>query len=127
MEALGQVRCFRGNWDAGPAWGGEISLIGMPMPMSAATGGGTRLVGRAAESAVLERLLEAVRGGESQAIVLAGEPGIGKTALLEHLVERAVGCRVICVSGVQSEMELAFAALHQLCAARGGGGAGTGR
>jgi hypothetical protein len=65
---------------------------------------------------VLERLLEAVRGGESQALVLVGEPGIGKTALLEQLVERAADCRVISVSGVQSEMELAFAALHQLCA-----------
>ena len=75
-----------------------------------------RLVGRASESAVLDRLLEAVRGGESLALVLAGEPGIGKTALLEHLVERAADCRVISVSGVQSEMELAFAALHQVCA-----------
>jgi DNA-binding CsgD family transcriptional regulator/tetratricopeptide (TPR) repeat protein len=65
---------------------------------------------------VLERLLAAVRGGESRALVLHGEPGIGKTALLEFLQERATDCRVIGVSGVQSEMELAFAALHQLCA-----------
>jgi DNA-binding CsgD family transcriptional regulator len=81
-----------------------------------ATGGSTRLVGRGLETAVLERLLAALRGGESRALVLHGEPGIGKTALLEFLQKRATDCRVIGVSGVQSEMELAFAALHQLCA-----------
>ncbi|HTW00009.1 MAG TPA: AAA family ATPase [Streptosporangiaceae bacterium] len=80
------------------------------------TGGAVRLVGRAAESAVLEQFLAAVRGGESRALVLHGEPGIGKTALLEFLVKRAADFRVISVSGVQSEMELAFAALHQMCA-----------
>ena len=75
-----------------------------------------RLVGRASESAALERFLAAVRGGESRALVLHGEPGIGKTALLNFLVERAADCRLISVTGVQSEMELAFAALHQVCA-----------
>ena len=75
-----------------------------------------RLVGRAPERDVLDRLLAALRGGESQALVLLGEPGIGKTALLEDLAQRASCCRVVSVSGVQSEMELAFAALHQLCA-----------
>ena len=90
--------------------------MGMSMPTFAVTGGGTRLIGRAVESSVLERLLEAVRGGESRALVLHGEPGIGKTALLEFLEKRAADCRVISVSGVQSEMELPFAALHQLCA-----------
>jgi DNA-binding CsgD family transcriptional regulator len=75
-----------------------------------------RLVGRASESTVLDQFLAAVRGGESRALVLHGEPGIGKTALLEFLVKRAADCRVISVSGVQSEMELAFAALHQMCA-----------
>jgi len=74
------------------------------------------VVGRAVESAALERLLAAVRSGESRALVLHGEPGIGKTALLGFLEERAADCLVISVSGVQSEMELAFAALHQLCA-----------
>jgi hypothetical protein len=57
-----------------------------------------------------------VRGGESRALVLSGEPGIGKTALLQYLAEHAADCRVLSVSGVQSEMELAFAALHQVCA-----------
>jgi DNA-binding CsgD family transcriptional regulator len=75
-----------------------------------------RLVGRASESTVLEQFVAAVRGGESRALVLHGEPGIGKTALLEFLVTRAADFRVISVSGVQSEMELAFAALQQLCA-----------
>jgi DNA-binding CsgD family transcriptional regulator len=75
-----------------------------------------RLVGRALESTVLEEFLAAVRGGESRALVLHGEPGIGKTALLEFLVKRAADCRVINVSGCQSEMELAFAALQQVCA-----------
>jgi DNA-binding CsgD family transcriptional regulator len=75
-----------------------------------------RLVGRALESAVLEQFLAAVRGGESRALVLHGEPGVGKTALLEFLVARAADCRVISVSGCQSEMELAFAALQQVCA-----------
>lgn len=86
------------------------SLMGMSMPTPAVTGGGTRLIGRAVERAVLERLLAAVRGGESQALVLLGEPGIGKTALLEELAKRASGCcRMVSVSGVQSEMELTFA------------------
>lgn len=90
--------------------------MGMQTPPSVGAGGAVRLVGRASESAALERFLAAVRGGESRALVLHGEPGIGKTALLEFLVERAADCRLISVTGVQSEMELAFAALHQVCA-----------
>jgi DNA-binding CsgD family transcriptional regulator len=88
----------------------------MSVPASAASGEAARLVGRASERSVLDRFLDAVRGGQSRALVLLGEPGIGKTALLEHLTGRAPDCRVVSVSGVQSEMELAFAALHQLCA-----------
>jgi DNA-binding CsgD family transcriptional regulator len=88
----------------------------MPVPASAASGETVRLVGRAPELSVLDRLLNAVRGGESRALVLLGEPGIGKTALLERLAGRAADCQIVSVSGVQSEMELAFAALHQLCA-----------
>jgi hypothetical protein len=48
--------------------------------------------------------------------VVHGEPGVGKTALLEHLAEQASGCRVLRAAGVQSEMELTFAGLHQLVA-----------
>ena len=74
------------------------------------------IIGRAPEREVLERLLGAVRGGESRALVVIGGPGIGKTALLEDLAARAAGFRVISAAGVEAEAELAFAALHQLCA-----------
>jgi DNA-binding CsgD family transcriptional regulator len=78
--------------------------------------GAVELTDRRAECGVLDQLLDAVRAGESRALVVHGEAGAGKTALLEYLAERAAGCRVAGVAGVQSEMELAFAALHQLCA-----------
>ena len=74
------------------------------------------LTDRRAERGVLDGLAEAVRAGESRVLVVHGEPGVGKTALLEYLAARAAGCRVLRVSGVESEMELAFAGLHQLCA-----------
>jgi DNA-binding CsgD family transcriptional regulator len=74
------------------------------------------LLGRAAECQVLDRLAEAVRMGESRALVIRGEAGVGKTALLDYLQEHASGCRLARVAGLQFEMELAFAALHQLCA-----------
>jgi DNA-binding CsgD family transcriptional regulator len=65
---------------------------------------------------MLDGLLTAVRAGESRSLVVRGKPGVGKTALLEYLVEQASGCRVARAVGIQSEMELAFAVLHQLCA-----------
>ena len=74
------------------------------------------LRGRRSECEVLDHLIEAVRAGESRALVLRGEPGVGKTALLEYLVEQAASCRVVRAVGVQSEMELAFAGLYQLLA-----------
>jgi DNA-binding CsgD family transcriptional regulator len=77
-------------------------------------GGATELVGRRSECEALDRLIEAVRAGESRALVLRGDPGVGKTALLEYVVEHASGCRVVRAAGVQSEMELPFAGLHQL-------------
>jgi DNA-binding CsgD family transcriptional regulator len=75
-----------------------------------------QLTGRSSEMGVLDRLIEAVRAGQSQVLVITGEPGVGKTALLDYLAGRADRCRVERVAGVQSEMELAFAGLHQLCA-----------
>jgi hypothetical protein len=60
-------------------------------------------------------LLATVREGRSGVLVLRGEAGIGKTALLDHAVETASGCRVARVTGVESETELSFAAVHQLC------------
>ncbi|HEV3287575.1 MAG TPA: ATP-binding protein, partial [Streptosporangiaceae bacterium] len=86
------------------------------MPAGFAVLGAARLVDRRAECAVLDRLLEAVRGGQSRALVVHGEPGAGKTALLDYLAGRAADCQVIRAAGVQSEMELAFAGLHQVCA-----------
>ena len=74
------------------------------------------LWGRRRECDVLDRLLDNVHAGESQALVVRGEPGVGKTALLDYLAEHASGCRVVRATGVESEMELAFAGLHQLCA-----------
>ncbi len=60
-------------------------------------------------------MLERVRGGESAALVLRGEAGIGKSALLSYTARQASGCLVVKVAGVESEMDLPFAALHQFC------------
>src|SRR4051812_15817751 len=76
----------------------------------------TSLRGRAQESKLLDELVAAIRRGESRSLMLRGEAGIGKTALLEYLVESAPGVTVARAVGVESEMELAFASLHQLCA-----------
>jgi DNA-binding CsgD family transcriptional regulator len=73
------------------------------------------LLGRLPERAALSGLLEAARAGRSGVLVVRGEPGVGKTALLDWAVESAAGLRVVRVAGVESEMELAFAALQQLC------------
>ena len=74
------------------------------------------LLDRLPERAALSELLDAARAGRSGVLVVRGEPGIGKTALLEYAIESAAGLRVVRVAGVESEMELAFAALQQLCA-----------
>ena len=74
------------------------------------------LTGRLNERDVLDRLVADVRAGEGRALVVRGEPGVGKTALLDYLAGRGSGCLVARAAGVQSEMELAFAGLHQLCA-----------
>jgi DNA-binding CsgD family transcriptional regulator len=68
------------------------------------------------ERGVLEGLVAGVRTGQSRVLVLRGEAGVGKTALLGHLTAAAEGCRIVRAAGVESEMELAFAGLHQLCA-----------
>ena len=74
------------------------------------------LTGRRSERDALDRFVADVRAGEGRALVVRGEPGVGKTALLDYLAGRASGCLVARAAGVQSEMELAFAGLHQLCA-----------
>src|SRR3954447_3468836 len=76
---------------------------------------GQVLRGRAGEYARLDQLLRAVHRGASGALVLRGEAGMGKTALLDYASRLCEGCRVIRAGGVESEMELPFAALHQLC------------
>jgi DNA-binding CsgD family transcriptional regulator/tetratricopeptide (TPR) repeat protein len=78
--------------------------------------GPVELTGRRAECGVLDQLIGVVRAGESRALVLHGPAGVGKTALLEYVAGSAEGCRLARSSGVQSEMELPFASLHQLCA-----------
>ena len=95
------VACFSVDRDGEPVRGPESH---------------TSLLGRATECALLDDLLEAIRRGESRSLVLRGEAGIGKTALLEYLVESASDLTVVRAVGVESEMELAFAGLHQLCA-----------
>ncbi|MDA0160372.1 AAA family ATPase [Solirubrobacter ginsenosidimutans] len=74
------------------------------------------LRGRGDERERLDRLLQGVRTSTSAVLVLRGEAGIGKTALLEYVAEQASECRLARAAGVQSEMELAFAGLHHLCA-----------
>src|SRR6267154_4623073 len=74
------------------------------------------LLDRLPERAALSDLLDAARAGRSGVLVLRGEPGAGKTALLEYAIESAAGMRMARVAGIESEMELAFAALQQLCA-----------
>src|SRR6202044_4281869 len=72
------------------------------------------LTDRRGECGVLDRLVETVLSGESRVLLVRGEPGVGKSALLDYLAGRASGCRVVRAVGVESEMELAFAGLHQL-------------
>src|ERR1700751_1710351 len=73
-----------------------------------------RLYGRKAELAVLDDLLSKARAGNSGALVVRGDPGIGKTALLAAAADRADGCRVIRATGVEEESELPYAGLHLL-------------
>ena len=75
----------------------------------------TYLRGRRAECGVLDGLLEGVRGGRSAVLVVRGEAGVGKTALLDYVVESAPDLRSVRAAGVEAERELAFAGVHQLC------------
>src|SRR5580698_6651971 len=82
----------------------------------AAAGPARGLRGRHAECVALDRLVAEVRAGQSRVLILRGESGAGKTALLEYLLDGAAGFRIARAAGAESEMELAFAGLHQLCA-----------
>jgi DNA-binding CsgD family transcriptional regulator len=96
----------------------HMNLAELTVPPSALAGEapGLSLRGRHRECEILDRLVANVRAGQSPVLVLRGEAGAGKTALLEYLVQRAAGCRVARAAGAEPEMEMAFAALHQLCA-----------
>ena len=72
-----------------------------------------RLRGRRSEREALSRLVASVRAGESRVVVLRGEAGVGKTALLEYLAKRASGCRIARAAGVESEVELAYALMAE--------------
>ena len=74
-----------------------------------------RLFGRRRELVALDRMLKDARSGRSAVLVLRGESGVGKTALLDHLLNRASDVHVAHIAGMESEMELAYAGLHQLC------------
>src|SRR5215216_8118037 len=74
------------------------------------------LLGRRAECAAIDRLLADVLAGRTRVAVLRGEAGVGKSALLDYVSDRAEGWRVARAVGVESEMELAYSGLHQLCA-----------
>jgi hypothetical protein len=83
----------------------------MSTPVSA-----PRLLGRRNECAALDELVASVRTGASRALVLRGEAGVGKSALLEYLMQHASGCGIARATGIELEMELAYAGLQQLCA-----------
>ena len=91
--------------------GTPVRALGRPGDVSP-----TALSAMTQSASVLDGLLKALRAGESRVLVVHGEPGVGKTVLLDYLAGRADGCRVLRVAGVQAEMELAFAGLYQLCA-----------
>src|SRR6202140_3499629 len=74
-----------------------------------------RLIGRSRERAVLERLLDTARDRHGAVLVVHGDPGVGKTALLEYAVEAGQDFRVVRTAGVEGEMELDYAALQRLC------------
>ncbi|MGZ5262072.1 MAG: AAA family ATPase, partial [Burkholderiales bacterium] len=88
--------------------GGRFHLGMSPSPAG--------LIGRAKECRSLAELLDTVRGGKSRVLVMRGDAGIGKSALLQHLIDAGSGFRVVYATGVESEMTLPFAALNQLCA-----------
>ena len=92
------------------------SRPGLPAAFSMTVPSPPRLFGRTGELEILDQLIANVRSGQSAVLVVRGEPGIGKTTLLRHLIGQASGFQLVRAAGIESEMELAFAGLHQLCA-----------
>jgi hypothetical protein len=87
-------------------------MSGAPAPVQLP---GLQLLGRERERGALDRLLDAARGGRGGVLVVRGEPGVGKTALLEYAIEAGRDFRIARASGVQAEMEFPYAAAQQLC------------
>ena len=86
---------------------GFLSRVSRTVRLERSGGAGvTKLISRRAECGMLDRLVDAVCAGQSRALVLSGDAGVGKTVLLQHVVSRAAKCRVVQVAGVESEMEL---------------------
>ena len=98
-----------------PGWSIPISTGDPARTGAEPDRGPTMLRGRRRECAVLGGLFDGVRGGLSAVLILRGEAGVGKTALLDHAVAAAADLRVVRAAGVEQEMGLAFAGLHQLC------------
>jgi len=98
-----------GRGDSG-ALSGDFTGAGSPAARIVPGG----MVGRSGDCRALDDLVEAVRGGLSRSLVIVGEPGIGKTRLLEYTAEAADGVRVVSIAGVESELRLGFAALHRM-------------
>ena len=84
-------------------------------PVTACMGAPPSLIGRHRETETLRRLLDDVHNGNSAVLVLRGESGVGKTALLDHVLDGASDVHVAQIAGTETEMELAYAGLHQLC------------
>src|SRR4051794_40169842 len=118
QQPQGASRCTRGHVRTrrlGPRVAhAAAAIIGATMVDVQRSSSG--FLNRLSECDALERLVAGVRGGQSRVLVLRGEAGVGKTALLRHLSAAAKGCRIARAAGVGSEMELAFAGLHALCA-----------
>ncbi|NJP95088.1 AAA family ATPase [Nonomuraea sp. FMUSA5-5] len=93
-----------------PSWGGWRGRD------ASAGRRGNVLLGRQAECDALDRLLSAVRVGESRSLLVHGEAGMGKSALLEYVRDSVSGVRIAAAAGTVTERELAFGGLHQLCA-----------
>src|ERR1700744_6181799 len=84
-------------------------------PAAPVRAAGERLLGRQREREALDRLLDATRGGHGGVLVVHGEPGVCKTALLEYAIEVAGEFQIVQAVGADAEMELPYAALQQLC------------
>ena len=104
-------RAVMASGDRRYAPAGAAGSLGRPPAVPALPG----LPGRRAQCRELDQLMSAVRAGQSTTLVMRGEQGIGKTALLDYAAAHATGCRVAHATGIQSELELAYAGLHQLC------------